>query len=130
MSVADMRALTEAEAAAIYRARYWSAVHGDALPAGVGAVVFDFGVNAGTGRAIRLLQATVGAVADGIIGPKTLAAVRALPPGTVIEEFSWGRLEHYCSLGIFRSFGRGWVRRTTQVRKAGLALTAGSRAGA
>ena len=41
------------------------------LPSGVDLCVFDFGVNAGTGRGARFLQKCVGAVADGVVFPST-----------------------------------------------------------
>ena len=38
---------------------------GDQLPSGLDLCVFDFGVNAGTGRAAKYLQKMIGATADG-----------------------------------------------------------------
>ena len=37
---------------------------------------FDFGVNAGPGRAVKYLQTMIGTVADGGIGPNTLAKLK------------------------------------------------------
>ena len=50
-SVADVRDLTETEAASIYGALYWNPVRGDCLPSGIDLMVFDMGVNAGVRRA-------------------------------------------------------------------------------
>lgn len=47
----------------------------DSLSEKVAGVMFDFGVNSGPQTAAKVLQRIVGAEDDGIIGPKTLAAV-------------------------------------------------------
>ena len=51
VSKAEVKALTRAEAAKIYRALYWDEIAGDALPAGLDFAVFDYCVNSGPGRA-------------------------------------------------------------------------------
>ena len=57
----DMKDLTVEDVAPIYKKSYWDRVKGDELPAGLDLCVFDFGVNAGTGRAAKYLQNLVGA---------------------------------------------------------------------
>ena len=56
----DMKDLTFEDVAPIYKKSYWDRVKGDELPAGLDLCVFDFGVNAGTGRAAKYLQNLVG----------------------------------------------------------------------
>ena len=107
----DMRGLTIEMVSPLYRKRYWDAVRGDDLPSGVDLCVFDCAVNAGVGRASRFLQQAVGVVADGAIGPKTLAAVTAMPTDELIEKFCNLRESHYKSLNTFATFGKGWMRR-------------------
>ncbi|MBE7244619.1 MAG: glycoside hydrolase family 108 protein [Actinomycetospora chiangmaiensis] len=86
---ADVRALPEAEAVAIYPAEYRDRVHGDALPGGLDYAVVDFGVNSGVGRANRYLQQVLKARKlyagdiDGVVGTKTLAAIAGLTPSLV-----------------------------------------------
>ena len=65
----DMKDLTFEDVAPIYKKNYWDRVKGDDLPSGLDLCVFDFGVNAGTGRAAKYLQNMIGATADGAIGP-------------------------------------------------------------
>ncbi len=69
-----MAALDLDTADAIFRARYWTAVAGDALPSGVDLSAVDMQYNAGSWGA-RLVQRVAGVDADGWIGPQTLAAV-------------------------------------------------------
>lgn len=113
---ADMRALTPAMVGPLYKKRYWDAVRGDDLPAGVDLCVFDCAVNAGVGRASRFLQQAVGVAADGKIGPMTISAVTAKPADEIIEAFCALREAHYKSLSTFDTFGKGWMRRLASVK--------------
>ena len=118
----DVRNLTKAEAGRIYRANYWNAVNGDSLPPGADLVVFDFAVNAGVSRASRLLQKMVYAEQDGHIGPATLEQVARIDPVSLINGYSEGRMNHYRSLRIWDTFGKGWTRRTSETREAALGM--------
>ena len=57
---AEVKALTRATVAPIYRKNYWAAIRGDELPAGLDYAVFDFAVNSGPKRAAMALQRAVG----------------------------------------------------------------------
>lgn len=111
----DVRNLTKAEADEIYRANYWNPIKGDQLPGGVDFSVMDFGVNSGTGRSARYLQAVVGAAQDGVIGPKTLEAVAKRDPVDVVKRHCAKRLGFLQALTNWATFGRGWLRRVTEV---------------
>jgi len=111
----ELRAIPDEHLKAIYKTLYWDAVRGDDLPAGVDYVVFDMAVNSGPGRAVRLLQSAVGAVPDGAIGPKTLAAVQAQNPATLIETYQRNRQHFLEALPTFATFGKGWTRRVSDV---------------
>ena len=132
---ADVRALPEAEAVAIYRAEYWDRVHGDALPGGLDYAVVDFGVNSGVGRANRYLQQVLKARSlyageiDGVVGAKTLGAITALTPKTVaavIGDLCTMRLRYLKTLDGWTTFGKGWSRRVAEVRQVALTLAAGT----
>ena len=68
----DMKDLLVEDVAPIYKKNYWDRMKCDQLPSGLDLCVFDFGVNAGTGRSAKMLQRMIGTVADGGIGPNTL----------------------------------------------------------
>ena len=112
----EMRSLTPAMVEPLYKRKYWDACKCDDLPEGLDYLVFDFAVNAGPGRSIKTLQTAVGTTPDGIIGPKTLAAVRAVDPHELIEKFSIAKIEFYESLPTFPTFGRGWLNRVADVK--------------
>ena len=105
-----MRDLPLATAKAIYRARYWDVVRADDLPDSIRFDVFDAAVNHGPMQAATWLQRAVGAVPDGMIGPATLAAVKAAGP-MVGPHFNSQRLRFYTDLPSWPAFGRGWARR-------------------
>ena len=122
---AEMRALTPADVAPIYRKNYWDKVKADELPAGLALCVFDFAVNAGPARAARYLQALVGSPQDGIIGPATVAATRAYVAAhgekQAVETYQDARRAYYRSLSTFGTFGKGWLNRVAAIETAALA---------
>lgn len=94
------------------------------LPAGIDYAVFDFAVNSGPDRASKYLQAAVGAVQDGRIGPATLGAVKARPAGVIIDALCDARLAFLRRLPTWPTFGRGWSTRVASVRAEALLLSA------
>ncbi|GGJ40205.1 glycoside hydrolase family 108 protein [Neoroseomonas lacus] len=124
----DVRNLTKDEAQEIYRAKYWNVMRCNDLPPGIDLMVFDFGVNAGPQRSVKLLQKAAGVTIDGSVGPITLAAVRAADPAELIARFAQGRMDHYRSLSTFETFGRGWTNRTEAVRATALRMALAAKA--
>ena len=109
------------EAALIYRASYWNACEAGAMPAGVDLALFDFAVNSGPDRAVRVLQAALGVAADGAVGPVTVGAVNVANPSKLINAICDRRLGFLGRLSTFATFGRGWSRRVAEIRAAALA---------
>jgi lysozyme family protein len=122
----DMKDLTVEDVAPIYEKNYWGRVKGDELPSGLDLCVFDFGVNAGTGRAAKYLQTLVGAGADGAIGPNTLRQVNAYVEENGLEEtikaYQDARQGYYEQLSTFETFGRGWTRRVKETTEEALKM--------
>lgn len=116
-SVSDLRRISTDQIEHIYRTGYWNKVKADDLPIGVDYVVFDFAVNAGPRRAIKELQQVVGVDDDGAIGPITMAAVMKMEPAIIVDEFSEERLSFYRGLRTWKTFGKGWARRTEEARQ-------------
>ena len=118
-SEADMRALTPAKVAPLYKSRYWNEVCGDYLPPSVALAVFDFAVNAGPRRAGKMLQRIVGVPVDGIVGSATVHAVDGFVDNhgeaELVRQFTNARRDYYRALGTFTTFGRGWLRRCDAV---------------
>lgn len=112
------------EVAAIYKARYWNVISGDALPSGVDYAVFDAAVNSGVTQAAKWLQRAVGAKDDGAIGPKTLATVNAADHAAVIKAVCDQRLAFCQSLKTWPVFGANWGKRIAKVRDQASSLLA------
>jgi lysozyme family protein len=124
VTAADVRALTRAEAAGIYRRFYWDAVHGDDLPAGLNHAVFDLAVNSGPARAARLLQRVLKVAEDGAIGPATLAGARAADPVEAVRALQRERLAFLERLPTWPVFAKGWQTRVAEVEREAVALAA------
>jgi lysozyme family protein len=103
---ADVKALTVAKVAPIYRKNYWDVMGCDALPSGVDYVVFDPAVNSGPGRAKRWY-----------------AQGRRTRPADTVRAVTAVRLSFLQSLRTFSTFGRGWMRRVAEVEAHALKMT-------
>lgn len=116
-----VKLIADSEVADIYKSRYWDAVKGDELPAGLDYAVFDYAVNSGPQKAIKSLQKALGLTADGQLGPMTLAACRKSPEAT-IKKLCASRLAFLKGLKTWPTFGKGWERRVNAVEKTALKL--------
>jgi len=80
-TAAEVQALMEAEARAIYRQQYITDPGFESIthPALLHLLV-DSGIHSGPKRAVQWLQTALGVTADGVIGPKTRAAIGCRQP--------------------------------------------------
>ena len=121
-----MEQLQVSDVAPIYKKNYWDRIKGDDLPEGLNLCVFDFGVNAGTGRAAKYLQTMIGTVVDGGIGPMTIRAldehVSLIGLQETIEQYQENRQRYYEKLKTFKTFGRGWTRRVNETTQSALKM--------
>jgi hypothetical protein len=122
VSADDVKNMTKEEAREIYRSNYWNPMQCSDLPNGIDLEVFDFGINAGPRRSIKMLQQVIGVTDDGSIGPITMSAAKAADSHTVIQSFSEHRLNYYRSLAEWPHFGAGWTNRTNGVEQAALKM--------
>ncbi len=131
----DMKDLTVDDVAPIYEENYWNRLKGDDLPEGLDLCVFDFGVNAGPGRAAKYLQQMIGASADGAIGPNTLKKLQEYIEEIdaddknedeglhqAIINYQEMRQNYYEKLSTFETFGRGWTRRVDETTSKAFGL--------
>ena len=121
VSIADVKTLTTAEAAAIYRASYWQRCRCDALPPGLDLIVFDSHVN--TGHGARWLQAAAGVPVDGVVGPITIAAVGKGDTAMMIDAIADARRAYYRQLQGYPRFGNGWMGRVDRCQVLAHSMT-------
>ncbi|TWG93582.1 putative secretion activating protein [Luteimonas sp. J16] len=115
----DIKNLTRDQAVEIYRRDFWEAAKCDRLPPAVGFQLLDGAVNSGIPQATRWLQRAVGVADDGILGPVTLAAIRAADPNDLVLLFNAQRIEFMTRLSTWAVHGAGWMRRiATNLRYA------------
>jgi len=110
----SVKLITHGELEDVYRS-YWTAVRGDDLPPLTATQVFDHAVNAGPKVAIQCLQRAVGTKDDGILGPLTMKALRAMPDSRVAMGVALARLRFYAGLARsqkHRPSLLAWVTRT------------------
>jgi lysozyme family protein len=119
----DIASLTLEGAQAIYQNDYWNAVKADTLPPPIAGLLFDAAVNQGQGWAAKALQSAVGVSTDGVLGPKTLAAVKGSDPATLHATIGWLREARYRQDADFATFGHGWIIRLCRVIAATAAFT-------
>ncbi len=105
---------TKDQATIIYMAFYWNVMSCTLLPAGLDVLLFEQGCLGGTGTAAKVLQEQLGFTArnvDGVIGPKTCAAVAKHPVGLLIARQGSDFLDHLATLKNWPTFRRGWKTR-------------------
>jgi lysozyme family protein len=113
-----MRSLTKEMVSPLYRKEYWDAVCGDKLPRGADYLAFDFAVNAGAFRCVKTIQRALNITADGVIGPVTLKAIQETNAEDFIEKFSDVKKSFYLGLANYPTFGKGWLNRVAEGKKA------------
>lgn len=123
-TVADLKKISDATVAHIYRKHYWNAVRGDDLPPGLDYAVFDFAVNSGVSRASKFLQAILQVTQDGKIGPVTISAANDGVSDALINQYCDRRLAFLKALRTWATFGKGWGRRVADVRAVALRMVA------
>ena len=111
----EIQSLNLEAARAIYRRDYWNALNIEQLPIAIRLLVFDAAVNQGPSAALRMLQACVDVKVDGVIGPKTLAALAVVDPLRLIQRYAIARLKRYWSNSNIERYGQGWLARLIDV---------------
>jgi lysozyme family protein len=103
-----------------YKEEFWDKMRLDDIASQrIADEIFIFGVNAGTKRAIELAQLVVGIDHDGLIGPKTLAALNSYDENKFDIEFDKAENEYYEKLASVRPalhiYLKGWRNRANAV---------------
>lgn len=106
----DIKNMTKDRAAQIYYNDYWLKSSCDKMPYRIALNVFDMSVNAGVKESLKTLQRALGVVADGVVGNKTLAALKANKD--IVYSFTAERIKYYSNTSSWNTFKNGWINRT------------------
>ena len=117
----EMRNLTIDQITPLYEQRYWRSAYCEVLPKGLDFLVFSTGVNAGPGRAVKLLQQSLGCIPDGTIGPRTITQIANSDVIGLIEKYSQARGNYYISLHK-PDFIEGWLHRVNNEKAEALSM--------
>ncbi len=115
-----VRSLTEDEAKDIYHMEYWAPLQLDHINSqDVANKVFDLGVNMGISAAAHILQVALLMVpADGIVGPRTIAAANSADPAKLLSEIREAAKRKYQEIAYLNpalaSNLPGWLNRLNQ----------------
>ena len=118
VTMRDVQALTADQAIDIFIEHYFRRPRIAELPQALQATVFDMYVNAGV-NAVRILQRLIRGMrievaADGVIGPKTIAAAHAAAaaaPDHLADAYGIARRNYYYALAEARAASRKFARR-------------------
>jgi len=113
----EMKNLTPADVAPIYKNEYWKRLKCDDLPPGLDFFCFDWGVNSGVSRSAKALQGVIGVEQDGGIGPQTLKELADHDAKKLLQKMHDKRQGFYEGLKTFDTFGKGWTRRNKEALK-------------
>ena len=118
VTVADVKALTRAQAGEIFQDHYFHKPRIDALPEPLQASVYDMYVNAGS-NAVRILQGLLQDMGydiakDGVIGPQTIRTTHAAfdeAEDFLVDAYGIARRNYYYAIGDRRPASRKYARR-------------------
>lgn len=122
IDIDDIRAMDPDKAGRIYKKYFWDYFPISEIPAQIAYVLFDVAVNSGQQTAARLLQETLGAKPDGVIGPQTLYILKMITSDYMLaDRMCIKRKAQYVSYVArnpkLSKFLPGWLNRVEAVRK-------------
>ena len=112
-----VKAMQLSEAEDIYADKYARAVDFDHLNPGCDCVLFDYGVNSGTGRAVAVARKLLGVGSGTRMGPELVSAINRVDPVWFINAVCDERLHFLQGLRNWNTFKGGWTRRVADLRR-------------
>lgn len=115
-TVNDLKALTDDQWIYIFLNGYWNQCKASQINnQDIANIIVDWAWASGPTTAIKKVQAIVGTDADGIVGPKTLAAINSANPRQLFDKIKEARLQFVENLAAQRpkdkKFLQGWKNR-------------------
>lgn len=122
----DLRLITDADAKAVFKRCYWDRWQGAKIrDQSVANILVDWVWGSGV-YGVKIPQMLLGVKTDGVVGPKTLAALNAREPMALFDSLKNARqkyLQRICECTPSnRLFLKGWLRRLDCIRYGMLVL--------
>lgn len=109
----------EAMVISFYKREFWDKMKLDMVASQkIADEIFVFGLNVGIGHAIKAAQRIAAVPQDGVIGPKTIAALNKVDETVFDEMYDLLEIDYYEKLGEqprFKQFVNGWRNRAVYV---------------
>jgi lysozyme family protein len=124
-SVQDLKNITYKEWRDVVHTLFWSKWKADLIEdQAVANMLVDWVWASGQGIGIKRVQKILGVTADGIVGPKTLAAVNAANPAELVKKVYDARVAHFNAIvrnnPSQKKWLKGWLNRVNYVYKLAL----------
>jgi hypothetical protein len=102
-----------------YKTNFWDRIRGDEITnQDVAETIYNFGVNAGIGVAIKLAQIIVGVTPDGAVGSKTLERLNICTAEKFMPAYALAKIQRYVNICMKdrsqSKFLLGWIRRALE----------------
>lgn len=121
-TVNDLKNITYKEWRDVVHTLYWSKWKADLIEdQNVANMIVDWVWASGQGIGIKRVQKILGVTADGIVGPKTLAAVNAADPQVLFTKVYNARAAHFNAIvkanPSQKKWLKGWMNRINYIYK-------------
>ncbi len=120
-SAEQLKAITDEQWLTIFRAGYWNPWRADYIAnQSIANIVVDWAWASGTRTSIKQVQRILDVSVDGIVGPKTLAAINSANPRELFDRIRIARLTFVDDI-VRRNptqarFIRGWKNRINNIK--------------
>lgn len=126
IDIADLKLMSPADAMAIMKRNYWDRWKADQInDQSIANILVDWVWGSGA-YGIKIPQRLLGVTVDGVVGPKTLAAINGRNPRelfALIHDERRQYFERICqNTPTNRRFLKGWLRRLDAIRYGSLVL--------
>ena len=128
IDVDDLKLISEADAKHIFEINYWNRWKADKIAdQSIANLLVDWVWGSGA-YGVKIPQRILGVKIDGVVGPKTLAALNAQEPEEFFNKLKQERADYFQRICVNtpsnKVFLKGWLRRLDGIRYGSLKLNA------
>lgn len=128
-TVEDLKTITDIEWQHIFKSLFWNKWKADEIHSqSIANLLVDWAWNSGERYGIRIPQRVLGVKIDGIVGPKTIAAINNYPNERELFAKLWHEREDFfrrIAVGSQKKFLKGWLNRLDGIRYGKLICNGG-----